>query len=190
MVVEAEMVEVAAMVVDKQKLLLDLARRAINAEMQGQAVDTIPPYPELAQPRGVFVTLRTDRIRGCRGYARAVHPLYRGVAYAAAEAAFRDQRFSPLCEHELPLLKIEISLLSPLAPIKSEQVIVGSHGLVLTQGGKAGLLLPQVPLENGWNRERFLAEACRKAGLTPDAWKRGARLEGFTAEVFSDAETL
>jgi AmmeMemoRadiSam system protein A len=175
------------MVVDNdRRLLLNLARTAIVNEMRGNSVSTVPPSADLAKPMGVFVTLRTDRIRGCRGYARATHPLYRAVAQAASEAAFRDQRFPPLCENELPLLRIEISVLSSLNPIKAELVLVGYHGLMVTQGAASGLLLPQVPIEHGWNRERFLTEACRKARLPLDAWKHGARIEGFTAEVFND----
>ncbi len=77
-------------------------------------------------------------------------------------------------------------MLSPLAPIAPEEVEVGRHGLIVTFGHARGLLLPQVPLEWGWDREKFLSETCRKASLPPDAWKHGARLEAFTAEVFGE----
>jgi uncharacterized protein (TIGR00296 family) len=70
--------------------------------------------------------------------------------------------------------------------IAPEDVEVGRHGLLLSQYGRRGLLLPQVPLEWGWDRETFLSETCRKAGLPPDAWQHGATIEAFTAEVFGD----
>jgi hypothetical protein len=83
-------------------------------------------------------------------------------------------------------LKIEISVLSPLQPVRPEEAIVGQHGLVVTQGNRRGLLLPQVPIEWQWDRETFLAQTCLKAGLPPDAWQHGAQLQAFTAEVFGE----
>ena len=83
---------------------------------------------------------------------------------------------------------MEISILSPLVPAQAEEVVVGTHGLVVEHGRARGLLLPQVPVEWGWDREQFLANTCRKAGLAEDAWKRGASLFTFTAEVFSESE--
>jgi uncharacterized protein (TIGR00296 family) len=87
---------------------------------------------------------------------------------------------------EAPGLKISISVLSPVAPIRAEEVIVGRHGLIISQGVFRGLLLPQVPVEHGWDRATFLEQTCRKAGLPLDAWKSGAKIEAFTAEVFGD----
>jgi uncharacterized protein len=73
-----------------------------------------------------------------------------------------------------------------LAPIQPEDVEVGRHGLVISLGSRRGLLLPQVPGEYGWDRETFLAHTCHKAGLDPHAWRHGATIEAFTAEVFGD----
>jgi AmmeMemoRadiSam system protein A len=120
------------------------------------------------------------------GYVMPIHPLYRAVAETAAAAAFRDLRFEPVSDSDLPLLHVEISILSPMFPISPEQVEVGRHGLMVSRGGARGLLLPQVPLQWGWDRERFLAETCRKAGLPADAWRHGAKIEAFTAEVFAE----
>jgi uncharacterized protein (TIGR00296 family) len=92
----------------------------------------------------------------------------------------------PVNETEEPHLQIEISVLSPLAPILPEKVETGRHGLMISHHGRRGLLLPQVPIEWGWDRERFLSETCRKAGLPPNAWQHGATIEAFTAEVFSE----
>ncbi len=83
---------------------------------------------------------------------------------------------------------MEISVLSPMFEIAPEDVVVGRHGLMVSYEGRRGLLLPQVAQEYGWDRETFLAQTCRKAGLPLDMWKRGAKLEAFTAEVFGEAE--
>jgi AmmeMemoRadiSam system protein A len=125
-------------------------------------------------------------LRGCIGYVVAASPLYLAVIETAAAAAFEDPRFMPVNEAEEPHLQIEISVLSLLAPIPPEKVEVGRHGLMISYHGRRGLLLPQVPVEWGWDRERFLSETCRKAGLPADAWRRGAAIEAFTAEVFSE----
>jgi AmmeMemoRadiSam system protein A len=105
---------------------------------------------------------------------------------AAAAAALEDPRFPPVRSAELPQLEVEISVLSPCQPIAASDIQVGVHGLMITQGQARGVLLPQVPVEHHWSREQFLEETCRKAGLPPDAWKRGARIEAFTAEVFGE----
>jgi AmmeMemoRadiSam system protein A len=117
-----------------------------------------------------------------------VAPLYRAVAETARAAAFEDSRFLPVTKEESPRLEVSLSVLSGLFPIRPEAVEVGRHGLVISQGGRRGLLLPQVPTENGWDRETFLEQSCRKAGLPGDAWRKGASIEAFTAEVFSDAD--
>jgi AmmeMemoRadiSam system protein A len=122
------------------------------------------------------------------GYALPVAPLYRAVAETARAAAFDDSRFLPVTKEEAPGLEISLSVLSRLFPIHPDAVAVGRHGLVISQAGRRGLLLPQVPTENDWDRETFLEQTCRKAGLPGDAWRKGATLEAFTAEVFSDSD--
>jgi len=89
---------------------------------------------------------------------------------------------------EAPNLEISLSILSSLTPIRPEEVEVGRHGLLVSMAGQRGLLLPQVPLEHEWDRITFLEQTCRKAGLPPDAWQKGATLEAFTAEVFGDKD--
>ena len=103
-------------------------------------------------------------------------------------AAFDDPRFAPLQKEEYPKLEYEISVLSPVVPLDAEDVEVGKHGLVITYGSRRGLLLPQVPVEHGWDREKFLEQTCIKAGIPPDAWEHGAKVEAFTAEIFSDKD--
>jgi AmmeMemoRadiSam system protein A len=115
-----------------------------------------------------------------------VAPLFETIAQTAAAAAFEDPRFEPVTTSEASELKIEISVMSPLFPITSDQVEVGKHGLLISTGSRRGLLLPQVPIEHGWDAETFLNETCRKACLPHDAWRLGARIEAFTAEVFGE----
>ena len=176
---------------EERRSLLELAHRAILAALEDKAIDLTPPSAHLAEPRGAFTTLHLEgQLRGCVGYVAAVHPLYRTVAETAVAAAFHDTRFHPVSQEEAPRLEIEISVLSPLKPIRPAEIEIGRHGLVVGRGHQRGLLLPQVPLEYGWDVETFLEETCHKAGLPPDAWQRGATIEGFTAEVFGDAEVV
>ena len=174
---------------EERRLLLGLAHRAIQAALEDEPLDLTPPSGHLGEPRGAFTTLHLGgQLRGCVGYVVAVHPLYRTVAETAVAAALHDTRFHPVSEEEAPHLEIEISVLSPLRPIQPREIEIGRHGLVVGRGHQRGLLLPQVPLEYGWNVETFLQETCHKAGLPGDAWQRGATIEGFTAEIFSDKE--
>ncbi len=172
---------------EERRILLRLAHQSIEAALQGVPLDPTSPSEHLAEPRGAFTTLhRHGRLRGCIGYVSSTQPLYQTVAETARAAAFDDPRFEPVTLPEAAELKIEISVLSALQPIRPEDVVVGKHGLVVMQGGRRGLLLPQVPLEWGWERETFLSQTCLKAGLPPDAWLRGAELQAFTAEVFGE----
>jgi AmmeMemoRadiSam system protein A len=107
----------------------------------------------------------------------------------AASAALHDPRFPAMSSEELGELHIEISVLSPLTPIRPEEIEIGRHGLVVSDENHRGLLLPQVAPEHGLNREQFLAETCRKARLPQEAWRwPTTRIQGFTCEVFSDAK--
>jgi AmmeMemoRadiSam system protein A len=117
-----------------------------------------------------------------------MYPLYRTVQEAAHLAAVRDPRFSPVEAGEVENLEIEISVLSPLRRILNvEQIEVGRHGLVMKKGMHEGLLLPQVPVEQGWNRKQFLEYTCAKAGLKSDSWKdEDTDIFAFTAEVFGE----
>jgi AmmeMemoRadiSam system protein A len=174
----------------EQRWLLQLAHATIRAAVTGSEVDSQSPVatPHLHQSRGAFVTLHEDgQLRGCIGSITAYAPLDETVREMAIAAALEDPRFQPVTEAELGKLQLEISVLSPMFAIAPEDVVVGRHGLMITHGGHRGLLLPQVPVEWGWNRETFLAQTCRKAGLPEDQWKKGAKLEAFTAEVFGES---
>jgi AmmeMemoRadiSam system protein A len=174
---------------EERKALLLLAREAIRAVLESRELSLVPPSQHFAERRGAFTTLYAGgELRGCVGYALPVTPLYRTVAETARAAAFDDNRFCPMRKDELPGLEISLSILSPLRPIRPEEVEVGKHGLLVTLGEQRGLLLPQVPIEHGWDRVTFLQQTCRKAGLPLDCWQSGAKLEAFTAEVFGDHE--
>jgi AmmeMemoRadiSam system protein A len=130
-------------------------------------------------------------LRGCIGSIHAVAPLYQAVSSCAISAAFRDPRFTPLRKDELGAVKIEISVMGPVVPVKDvDEVVVGRDGLIISRGSRAGLLLPQVAVEYGWDRDTFLSQTCVKAGLPSDSWRDPAcRIERFAAEVFGEDES-
>ena len=172
-----------------ERYLLGLARRAIESHLAGKGpLRETSPDPRLRSVRGAFVTLHVDgELRGCIGYPLPVKPLDETVAEMAVAAASQDFRFDALRAGELGRLKIEISVLSlPRAVDDPSEVEVGRDGIIITKGFNRGLLLPQVSVEQGWDRETFLRHGCIKAGLRPDEWRKGARIEVFTAQVFSE----
>ena len=172
-----------------RRSLLALARRAIaEAVSLHKSSGSVPRNGIFAERRGVFVTLHVrNRLRGCIGVVEPFEPLGDTVMRCAAGAALQDPRFSPVPAEEVADLQIEISFLSPLEPLSPETVEIGKHGLLIVQGGKRGLLLPQVAVEHKLGREQFLEETCRKAGLSAKAWQEpDAQILGFTCEVFSE----
>jgi AmmeMemoRadiSam system protein A len=174
---------------EQRAALLATARRAIRDRVR-DAPPASGPLEDLVlkAPAAVFVTITCDgELRGCIGYVEPVKPLAEAVAHCAASAATADPRFLPVTPHELPRLRVEVSVLSPLRPVADPQEIrVGTHGLFISQAGRHGLLLPQVAAEFGWDRETFLRQTCLKAGLPGDAWRRGAAIQVFTVDHFTD----
>ncbi len=172
---------------EERTALLQLAHESILAALEHRERRHFEPGEHLSQLRGAFTTVYSNgQLRGCVGYPSAVSPLYQTVIETAQSAAFEDPRFVPVSLSEAPGLKISLSILSPVAPIRAEDILVGRHGLIISQGVRRGLLLPQVPVQHGWDRITFLEQTCRKAGLPLNAWKSGAKIEAFTAEVFGD----
>lgn len=174
---------------EESRSLLEWARQAIVlAVSESQVPASIPKEGIFGERRGVFVTLHVDGcLRGCIGVLESQEPLGESIVRCATGAALRDPRFFPLREKELEELEIEISLLSPAEPIRPDEIEVGRHGLVIAYEKQRGLLLPQVATEHRFNREQFLEEACRKAGLPRQAWRQDdVRILGFTCEVFSE----
>ncbi|MBN2206505.1 MAG: AmmeMemoRadiSam system protein B [Candidatus Aminicenantes bacterium] len=188
-VLAAERAPDVALSDEEKKGLLRLARTAVETSVRtGRApdADVGADAPNLTAARGAFVTIKKrGRLRGCIGFAEPVLPLATAVVRAAAAAATEDPRFPPVDESELGELEYELSVLTPARRIQNpKEVRVGTHGLIIAQGGRRGLLLPQVPVEQGWNRDRFLRQACLKAGLPETAWQTGAEIYVFEAIVF------
>jgi AmmeMemoRadiSam system protein A len=174
---------------EERVALLKLAHESILSVLEHREISLTAPSPHLSEPRGAFTTIYFQGLlRGCVGYVFPVASLYRAVAETARAAAFEDTRFSPVALEEASALEVSLSILSPVKAIKPEEVEIGLHGLVVSHGGRRGLLLPQVPVEHQWDRVTFIEQTCRKAGLPLDAWQKGAKLEAFTAEVFGDRD--
>jgi len=168
--------------------LLKLARSSIAHYLEtGQTLDYQTTDPGLLGRGGAFVTLKKHgTLRGCIGYTLPEYPLWLAVREVAIKAACEDPRFAPLTIDELKDVEVEVSVLSRLKLVLSpDEIQIGRDGLYIVGYGTAGLLLPQVPVENGWNRQRYLAEICNKAGLASDAWKT-SELYSFTAQVFGE----
>jgi len=176
---------------DQQRFLLKLARDSIEYYLKnGEQIRIGTQEGILKEKRGAFVTLKhNDELRGCIGYPTPYLPLYKTIIEASVMAATKDPRFLPIQKQELPDVDIEISVLSVPRKVKDiSEIEVGKHGIVISKGANSGLLLPQVPLEWGWDLETFLKHGCLKAGLDEDALEKGADIEIFTAQVFSEKD--
>jgi AmmeMemoRadiSam system protein A len=180
-----------------RQTLLKIARDAVTAHVGGATRLGGPERPAprgeladgLASRRGgAFVTIHhRGELRGCIGHIEADQLLVRVVAQCAVSACSTDPRFAPVVMDELPDIDVEMSLLGPLEPISGPADIeIGRHGLLVSRGGRRGLLLPQVAAEWRWDAVTFLAQTCRKAGLPAGAWKEGAAIWRFEAEVFGE----
>ena len=168
--------------------LLGIARETVEGFVKvGKAPAVKDNDPALSISRGAFVTLKKNgELRGCIGSFYSGGRLAETVREMAVEAASRDPRFRPVTKGELKEIKVEISVLSPLQIVTDfAEIEIGKHGLLIAQGGRRGLLLPQVASERGWDRETFLEALCDKANLPPGSWRRGATLQSFTAEIFN-----
>ncbi len=178
---------------EEKKILLQAARKSIETIFTGGDLPTVDyeKYPRLKSKAGAFVTLNLDgNLRGCIGYIIGYGPLFQTVCDAAIQAATNDPRFYPLTEEEFKDVEIEVSVLSEPFPMKSyDDIVIGKHGLILEEGGRRGLLLPQVPVEHHMNRDEYLTALCQKAGFNGDCWKgRTLNISMFTANVFSEKD--
>ncbi len=177
---------------EDQKLLLSLARKTIEQYLNSGTLPLLRDFdPGLAVRRGAFVTLKKHgQLRGCIGHMAEDMSLYRVVSAMAVQAAFNDRRFTPVTPSEFPELDIEISVLTPFEKVSSyEDIVVGTDGVVLEKDGKSAVFLPQVAVEQGWDRDRMLEQLCAKAGLSPGSWKEGAVFRTFQAQVFGEKES-
>jgi uncharacterized protein len=177
---------------EARKTLLKLARNALmeSFDQKVESVDT--NLPELQDQNGAFVTLhKRGSLRGCIGIFQCEDPLYITVGSMAKASAYEDPRFPPLDKKELKDIDIEISVLSPLKLIKNvEEIEVGKHGIYIIKKYHRGVLLPQVAVEQGWDRETFLSHTCLKAGLAPDSWKGDVEIYTFTADIFGEKDLI
>jgi AmmeMemoRadiSam system protein A len=140
---------------------------------------------------GAFVTLHIKgSLRGCIGYIEGIKPIPDTVIDMAKASAFRDPRFMPLSQSEYEKMDIEISVLSPIEKVMGvSDIVIGRDGLIISNGGRSGLLLPQVATENNWDLAHFLEHTCYKAGLPADAWKwKDTEIQKFSAQVFGEKE--
>jgi AmmeMemoRadiSam system protein A len=171
---------------EDRKTLLGLARDAVAAAASGDDLPTLRnPNGPLREKGAVFVTLRSGgELRGCIGHVEAHEALWESVRDMAAAAAVRDPRFPAVSPEELPSIDIELSVLSPMTPIRPDQIVIGTHGLYVKKDGISGLLLPQVAVEWEWGPEEFVRRTFDKAGLPyPDP---RAQILGFRAEHFGE----
>jgi hypothetical protein len=177
---------------DQEKAeLLALARKSVEYMITKNEpyAPTAPEGETLNREYGAFTTLtESGALRGCIGYTAPIKPLYMTVRDTATLAALRDPRFAPVTAAELPKLAYEISVLSPLRRVTDvEQIKVGRDGLIMKNGDFEGLLLPQVPVEQNWDRETFLNQTCAKAGMDQSCWKdENTDIFSFTAVVFNE----
>lgn len=182
--------------------LVGLARDAIEKALSSEEVDAPGDAPgKLKQRCGVFVTLNkverdSHRLRGCIGFPYPLKPLVEALVDSAVSAALRDPRFPPVSSGEMGSIAVEISVLTPPEVVAVEEpseyparIEVGVDGLIVSRGENKGLLLPQVPVEWGWDAAEFLTQCCLKAWLPPDAWLLpGTEVSKFQAIIFAEEE--
>lgn len=186
---------------DEGEFLVKLARRAVEAYLSNRQIIKVPADvpAKLEEKCGVFVTINTARgkeheLRGCIGLPYPTTPLVRAVIESAISSAVHDPRFMPMTANELDQVVLEVSVLTPPEPVRvekphdySKRIKVGRDGLIVERGYSKGLLLPQVPVELGWDEETFLCECCVKAGLPPDSWLLdGTGICRFQAIIFQE----
>lgn len=190
---------------EEGRAAVGLARRTLEeclewpeAKDPASIADAVELPALFEEKRGLFVTLLLlpgSDLRGCIGFTEPIYPLRQGIPRAALYAAREDPRFPPLERAELERVRIEVSLLTPPEPIVARApadlvglVQVGRDGLMVAENGMKGVLLPQVPVDEGWDVPTFLSHTCIKAGLSPEAWRRaGPRFWRFRSEIFAEA---
>lgn len=178
---------------DQQIKLLKLARKTISEKLGSEEDIPFQEFKEeiFRNKCGAFVTLHIKgNLRGCIGYIEGVKTIPETVTEMALSSAFKDPRFNPLTLSEYKNIDIEISILSPIEKVNNiDEIVVGRDGLIISKGLNRGLLLPQVPVEQGWDKDTFLTHTCYKAGFPGDTWRKSeVVIEKFSAQVFSEIE--
>ena len=185
--------------IEDGKQFVALARKSIEyASAIGKLASEATEKKRFKEKRGCFVTLHTfpeNELRGCIGFPYPVKPLWESVKEAAASAAFSDPRFPKMQANELEKIIVEVSVLSMPEEVKGEkdsvpaQIEVGKHGLIVSKGGRQGLLLPQVAKEYNWSQEEFLEHTCEKATLPHTAWRNAdCHIFRFESQIFSEKD--
>lgn len=176
---------------EEQNVLLGIARDSINKYLRdGIRIEASRDEEALNRQCGCFVTLQQEgQLRGCIGTFSSEKPLCQEVAAMAIAAATEDPRFYPMRQEDLDSFSIEISVLSPLQKTENpDEIIVGLHGIYLEKDYQRGVLLPQVAVEHGWDRETFLQHTCAKAGLPEDSWRaEDCEIYLFSAQIMKEA---
>mgnify|MGYP006270480197 CR=1 FL=1 len=187
---------------EEGEYIVKLARKAAETYLKKGAVMKVPSDvpSKLKEQCGVFVTINSvkgkrHQLRGCIGFPHPTTPLAQAIIESAISSASQDPRFSPMRAEELNEVVFEVSVLTPPEPVEVEnphdycsQIKVGRDGLIIERTYCKGLLLPQVPVELGWDEETFLCECCIKAGLPPDSWLlKGTKVHRFEAIIFEEA---
>jgi AmmeMemoRadiSam system protein A len=177
--------EPALLSVQALEALLELARAAVRASVRGERMPPLPDQPELAAPRGVFVSLHLGgALRGCLGHLEADLPVGEATRRMAVAASRDDPRFPSVAPDELDGLEVEVSVLSPFARVRPDDVVPGRDGLLVRRGPRMGVLLPQVAAEQGWDRVQYLRAVCQKAALPAESWRDAAtELYAFRAQI-------
>ncbi len=184
---------------EEGRYLVSLARRSMEEYLRyGRRIGTPEDAPEKFRARrGAFVTLRTypeKELRGCIGRPYPTQPLLDAVIDSAIDAAVNDPRFEPMKYEEADRVTVEVSVLTEPKDVQyrnplelREKIKVGRDGLIIIWSMGSGLLLPQVPVEEGWDVDEFLSYACIKAGAPPDCWlSMRPRVQAFQAIVFEE----
>ena len=179
----------------EEQILLQVARLTLEKWVREKKypsdkdLESYDITPALEQKTGVFVSIhKLGELRGCIGYVTGTTSILHSVIENTMNAASKDPRFPPIKEHELDIVDLEISVMTPLVEVKDVEAIeVGKDGLVVERGFHKGLLLPQVSKEWGWDKYEFLEQTCRKAGLPTDAYKKkDTKIMRFRAQVFGE----
>ena len=181
------------------ELAVRVAREALESHVLGRSKRPFVVPKSFEEKAGAFVTINLHPggdLRGCIGYPQPFFPLIKSIERSAEAAGSEDPRFPPLREDELDGIRVEVSILTPpqLIEVKkpkelSKHVEVGVDGLIVAQGAYRGILLPQVAVDERWDAEEYLSQACMKAGLLPEAWlDSSTRVYKFQAEVFTEQE--
>ena len=187
------MLKVEPLSQEQKRQLIQIAKESMAVYVnQGEVKEIAMTDPRLRIPEGAFVTIKKRKeLRGCIGRIISQAPLYQTVRDMAIAAAVKDPRFPAVSPKELAELVVEVSVLSLPWEIKDvNEIELGKHGVIVSQGYRSGVFLPQVATDTGWTKEEFLSQLCeQKAGLPPDAWKdSGTKIEIFTADVFSEED--